>query len=42
MLDCLTAEYALASDLRELLASISPHTIYRIFKPVKDKGGCGA
>jgi hypothetical protein len=41
MVDFLTAEFALTPDLRDLLASISPRTIDRILKPVKDKGGFG-
>jgi hypothetical protein len=38
MLDFLAAEYSLAPDMRDLLASVSPRTIDRILKPVKDKG----
>jgi hypothetical protein len=38
MLDFLSAEYALTPDLRNLLASVSPRTIDRILKPVKDWG----
>ncbi|MDR2633311.1 MAG: transposase, partial [Treponema sp.] len=38
MLDFLTAEYALAPEMRNLLASVSPRTIDRILKPVKDNG----
>jgi hypothetical protein len=38
MLDFLTAEYSLAPDMRDLLASVSPRTIDRILKPVKDQG----
>ncbi|MDR2629493.1 MAG: hypothetical protein LBC60_01065, partial [Spirochaetaceae bacterium] len=37
MLDFLTAEYALAPEMRDLLASVSPRTIDRILKPVKDR-----
>ena len=38
MLDFLTAEYSLTPDMRALLASVSPRTIDRILKPVKDTG----
>jgi hypothetical protein len=38
MLDFLTAEYALTPEIRDLLASVSPRTIDRILKPVKDRG----
>ena len=38
MLDFLTTEYALTPDLRTLLSSVSPRTIDRILKPVKDNG----
>ncbi|MDR1174298.1 MAG: transposase family protein [Treponema sp.] len=38
MLDFLTAEYSLTPEVRNLLASVSPRTIDRILKPVKDRG----
>jgi hypothetical protein len=38
MPDFLTAEYKLTPDLRDLPASVSPRTIDRIIKPVKDRG----
>jgi hypothetical protein len=41
MLDFLTAEYSLALEMRDLLASVSPRNIDRVLKPVKDRGGCG-
>ncbi|MDR3116216.1 MAG: transposase, partial [Treponema sp.] len=38
MLDFLTTEYSLTPEMRNLLASVSPRTIDRILKPVKDQG----
>jgi hypothetical protein len=38
MVDFLTAEYSLIPDMRDLLASVSPRTVDRILKPVKDTG----
>jgi hypothetical protein len=38
MLGFLTAGYSLAPEMRDLPASVSPRTIDRILKPVKDKG----
>jgi hypothetical protein len=38
MLDFLTTEYSLTPEMRNLLASVSPRTIDRILKPVKDTG----
>jgi hypothetical protein len=36
--DFLTSEYSLTPEMRELPASVSPRTIDRILKPVKDNG----
>jgi hypothetical protein len=37
ILDFLTAEYALAPEMQNLLSSVSPRAVDRILKPVKDK-----
>jgi hypothetical protein len=41
MPDFLTAEYSLAPEMRNLLASVSPRSIDHVLKPVKDKGRLG-
>jgi len=42
MIDFPAARFAIGSELRLLLARVSPAAIDRILKPERDKGGFGA